>query len=138
MRQVCFLKDTAVIFLFFTSWNIFKYSNTEVTIVGVVHDQMMQWSTFKTKSNENVSMLIYLLNFHLQKFFFIKYLGNCTEWIKVSNLNKKQVRRISLHKFFTVSTLWKRCQLLHSLRIEFIRVVLYLVTLDESLTNQFT
>lgn len=118
---------------------IFKYSNTEVTIVGIVHDQMMQWSTFKTKSNENVSMLIYLLNFHLQKIFFIKYLGNCTEWIKVSNLNKKQVRRISLHKSFTVSTLWKRCQLIHSfLRIEFIRVVLYLVTLDESLTNQFT
>lgn len=49
---------------------MFKYSNTEVTIVGIVHDQIMQWSTFKTKSNENVSMLIYLLNFHLQKIFF--------------------------------------------------------------------
>lgn len=51
---------------------IFKYSNTEVTIVGKPHspwpnDAMID---IQNKSNENVSMLIYLLNFHLQKIFF--------------------------------------------------------------------
>lgn len=90
---------------------IFKYSNTEVTIVGIVHDQMMQRSTFKTKSNENVSMLIYLLNFHLPKIFFYQiprelYGMNQGQQFKLKTSSSYFITQVlySLHIMKTVST----------------------------------
>lgn len=54
----------------------------------------MYWLIFEIKLNKNVFMygniffeFLFVKDFKL--IFFIKYLRNCMEWIKVGNLNKK-------------------------------------------------